>query len=273
MTATPIPRSLALVVYAGLELTVIDAKPPGRIPSITKMLPRKNRQTVLRQIERALEAGGRAFVVCPAISESDDMATVADAFDEMRAHFGEARVAEVHGRLPGDVRRDVMRAFADGDYDVLIGTTVLEVGVDIPDANIVVVEQADRFGLAQLHQLRGRVGRAGQKSACLLTYDDSLGEDAEARLQALCDSDDGFRLAERDLEIRGAGHLFGTRQSGASGLRFANLVEDRELLQKAAAIVDRIVEADPDLSAPEHEPAKRAVARWERNVAVREDAG
>ena len=273
MTATPIPRSLALVVYAGLELTVIDAKPPGRVPPTTKMLSRKNRQSVFRQIDRALAADGRAFVVCPAISDSDDMVTVEQTFAEMRARFGDERVAQVHGRLPGDVRRDVMRAFAEGAQDVLVGTTVLEVGVDIPDANIIVVEQAERFGLAQLHQLRGRVGRAGQKSACLLTYDEPLTEDAEARLQALCDTDDGFVLAERDLEIRGAGHLFGTRQSGVSGLRFANLIEDRALLSKAAEIVDRMVEADPELTAKEHESAKRAVMRWERNAAIREDAG
>ena len=273
MTATPIPRSLALVLYAGLELTTIDAKPPGRVPATTKMMPRKNRAKVFRQIERALEVDGRAFVVCPAISESEEMVTVEETFKEMRAQFGEDRVGQVHGRLCGDARREAMRAFARGEQQVLVGTTVLEVGVDIPDANIIVVEQAERFGLAQLHQLRGRVGRAGQKSACLLTFGDPLTEEAEARLQALCDSDDGFRLAERDLELRGAGHLFGYRQSGASGLRFANLVEDRALLRQAAALVDRIVAVDPTLSLPDHAPARAAVDRWERAAAVREDAG
>lgn len=273
MTATPIPRSLALVVYAGLELTVIDAKPPGRVPPTTKMLPRKNRTGVLRQVERALQAGGRAFIVCPAISNSEDMVTVEETLAEMRSRFGDARVGEVHGRLPGDARRAAMRAFGEGEQDVLVGTTVLEVGVDIPDANLVVVEQAERFGLAQLHQLRGRVGRAGQKSACLLTFDEPLSEDADARLRALCDTDDGFILAQRDLEIRGAGHLFGTRQSGASGLRFASLIEDQALLSKAAEIVDQMVESDPELTAREHLAAKRAVTRWEGKVAVREDAG
>jgi ATP-dependent DNA helicase RecG len=166
-----------------------------------------------------------------------------------------------------------MRGFAAGEQQVLVGTTVLEVGVDIPDANIIVVEQAERFGLAQLHQLRGRVGRAGQKSACLLTFGEPLTEEAEARLQALCDCDDGFRLAERDLELRGAGHLFGYRQSGASGLQFANLIEDRALLGRAADVVDRIVAADPTLDLPDHAPARAAVDRWERAAAVREDAG
>lgn len=273
MTATPIPRSLALVLYAGLQLTTIDQKPPGRIPPTTKTVSRGDRARVLRQIERALAVGGRAFVVCPAISTSDDMVTVEQTFDELAAHFGEERVGRVHGRLSGDERREAMRAFSAGEQRVLVGTTVLEVGVDVPAANIMVVEQAERFGLAQLHQLRGRVGRAGQKSACLLTYGEPLTEDAEARLAALCETDDGFRLAERDLELRGAGHLFGYRQSGANGLQFANLVEDRAILERAAGVVDRIVGADPELRLPEHAPARAAVTRWERQAAVREDAG
>jgi len=150
---------------------------------------------------------------------------------------------------------------------------VLEVGVDVPAANIMVIEQAERFGMAQLHQLRGRVGRAGQRSACLLTFVESLSEEAEARLQALCDTDDGFELAERDLEIRGPGHLFGYRQSGASGLQFTSLAKDQSLLRRAADVAERIIVSDPDLSAPEHASARAAVARWERNAAVREDAG
>jgi ATP-dependent DNA helicase RecG len=273
MTATPIPRSLALVLYAGLELTTIDAKPPGRIASTTKMVARAQRATVFRQIERALEADGRAFVVCPAISSSDDLIGVDRTFEEMQSHFGDGRVGQIHGRLSGDERRSLMSGFREGELQVLVGTTVLEVGVDIPAANIMVVEQAERFGLAQLHQLRGRVGRAGQRSACLLTFTEPLSADAEARLQVLCDSDDGFRLAERDLELRGPGHLFGYRQSGASGLQFANLARDRGLLQQAGDLADRIIGADSQLSAPEHAAALAAVARWERNAAVREDAG
>jgi ATP-dependent DNA helicase RecG len=273
MTATPIPRSLALVLYAGLELTSIDAKPPGRIPVTTKMVSRSKRDTVFRQIERALEAEGRAFVVCPAISGSDDLVGVDRTAAEMTARFGEERVGQIHGRLCGEERRDLMRAFTEGELQVLVGTTVLEVGVDVPAANIMVIEQAERFGMAQLHQLRGRVGRAGQRSACLLTFVESLSEEAEARLQALCDTDDGFELAERDLGIRGPGHLFGYRQSGASGLQFTSLAKDQSLLRRAADVAERIIVSDPDLSAPEHASARAAVARWERNAAVREDAG
>jgi ATP-dependent DNA helicase RecG len=273
MTATPIPRSLALVLYAGLELTTIDEKPPGRVPPVTKMVSRAKRETVVRQIARAVEAGGRVFVVCPAIVSSEDIVSVEQTLAELRSHFGEHRVGEVHGQLSGEARRAAMRGFVEGDQKVLVGTTVLEVGVDVPEANLIVVEQAERFGLAQLHQLRGRVGRAGQPSACLLTFRAPLAEDAEARLRSLCETDDGFRLAERDLELRGAGHLFGYRQSGASGLRFADLADDRGLMQRAAQIVDAMLAADPELSLPEHAPARAALRSWEQNAAVREDAG
>lgn len=273
MTATPIPRSLALVLYAGLELTTIDEKPPGRVPPITKMVSRARRERVVRQIARAVEAGGRVFVVCPAIASSDDIVSVEQTLSELRSHFGERVVGEVHGQLSSEARREAMRGFAEGEQKVLVGTTVLEVGVDVPEANLIVVEQAERFGLAQLHQLRGRVGRAGQPSACLLTFRAPLTEDAEARLRSLCDTDDGFRLAERDLELRGAGHLFGYRQSGASGLQFADLADDRGLLKRAAQVVDAMIAADPELTLPEHAPARAALRRWEQNPAVREDAG
>lgn len=273
MTATPIPRSLALVLYAGLDLTVIDAKPPGRLPPTTRMLPRSDRHKVFHQLERALDAGGRGYVVCPAISSSDELIGVDRTFSELEKHFGTQVVGQIHGRLSGDERRRLMRDFAQGALKILVGTTVLEVGVDVPAANIMVVEQAERFGLAQLHQLRGRVGRAGQHSACLLTHGEPLLPEAEARLQALCDSDDGFRLAETDLELRGPGHLFGYRQSGASGLQFANLTKDRDLLQTAGDLAERIVRSDPDLSAPQHAVARAAVLRWEGAEAVREDAG
>ncbi|MGB5351189.1 MAG: ATP-dependent DNA helicase RecG [Polyangiales bacterium] len=273
MTATPIPRSLALVLYAGLELTSIDAKPPGRIPVTTKMLSRSKRDTVFRQVARAIEAGGRAFVVCPAISASDELVGVDQTAVELKAQFGDERVGQIHGRLSGEERRELMRAFSEGELQVLVGTTVLEVGVDVPSANLMVIEQAERFGIAQLHQLRGRVGRAGQRSACLLTFVQPISEEAEARLLALCETDDGFVLAERDLELRGPGHLFGYRQSGASGLQFASLAQDQTLLERAGDLADRIIRSDPDLSAPEHASARAAVERWERNAAVREDAG
>ena len=273
MTATPIPRSLALVLYAGLELTTIDVKPPGRVPATTKMIPRAQRASVFRQIARALRAEGRAFVVCPAISSSDEIVGVDQVFEELESEFGKGIVGQIHGRFSGDERRTVMRAFGAGELRVLVGTTVLEVGVDVPKANIMVIEQAERFGLAQLHQLRGRVGRAGQRSACLLAFGEPLSEEAEARLRALCDTDDGFRLAERDLELRGPGHLFGYRQSGASGMQFADLTTNQGLLERAGVLAERILAVDPELRLPEHAAAREAVERWERDAAVREDAG
>ncbi len=272
MTATPIPRSLALVLYAGLDLTTIDEKPPGRIPAETRKLVRSARAKVFRHIERALEAGGRAYVVCPAISGSDDLVGVDQTVAELEAHFGAGRVHQIHGRLSAEARRARMLEFDEGSCEILVGTTVLEVGVDVPTANIIVIEQAERFGLAQLHQLRGRVGRAGQRSACLLTHAEPLSEEAEARLEALCNTDDGFQLAEIDLALRGPGHLFGYRQSGASGLQFADL-SDRELLAQAGELADRIVSADPRLEAPEHAAARAAVSRWEDFAAVREESG
>lgn len=272
MTATPIPRSLALVLYSGLDLVVIDEKPPGRQPPATRRLARTQREKLHRQIARAIEAGGRAFVVCPAISGTDDVVGVDAVFDELVARFGADVVGAVHGRLSSHARRDVMREFSEGSVRVLVGTTVLEVGVDVPTANLIVVEQAERFGLAQLHQLRGRVGRHGQKSACILAHGANLTEDADRRLTALCESHDGFALAETDLELRGPGHLFGYRQSGASGLRFADL-RDMALLERAGAIATRLLGDDPELARPEHAAARAAVDRWERYGAVREEAG
>ncbi len=273
MTATPIPRSLALVLYAGLELTTIGEKPPGRTPPVTRMLPRSKRSAVLRHIERALAAEGRAYVICPAVSASEEVVGVDQVFREMSAALGEDRVGFVHGQVTGGARRQVMQAFASAEIQVLVGTTVLEVGVDVPSANIIVIEQAERFGLAQLHQLRGRVGRSGQRSACLLTHDEPISDEAKARLTSLCETDDGFVLAERDLELRGPGQLFGYRQSGGTGLRFASLTRDASLLAQAADFAQGMLARDPDLSEPAHAVARAAVERWASQQAVREESG
>ena len=166
-----------------------------------------------------------------------------------------------------------MRAFSAGELQLLVGTTVLEVGLDVSSANIIVIEQAERFGLAQLHQLRGRVGRAGQRSACLLTYDEPMSEEAQSRLTGLCETDDGFVLAEKDLELRGPGQLFGYRQSGGTGLRFASLSRDASLLALAADFAQRMLGRDPNLTEPAHAAARAAVERWASQEAVREESG
>lgn len=271
MTATPIPRSLALVLYGDLDVSLLDELPPGRVPPVTRAYPEPRRAEALRQLERALEAGGRGYVVCPAIDGDDELRGVLPTRDELALRFGKERVLAVHGRVGAEERGRVMRAFAEGLADVLVATTVIEVGVDVPAANVIVIEHAERFGLAQLHQLRGRVGRGGQRSACLLVHGE-LTDDAEARVSALCESSDGFRIAERDLEIRGPGQVFGRRQSGNAGFRFGDLSRDLPLLERARALATRTLGVDPTL--------ERADALWARKAIdalaaepVREEAG
>ncbi len=272
MTATPIPRSLALVLYAGLDVSVLDEMPPGRTPATTRMYPEAQRTEAWRQLERALAADGRAYVVCPAIEVGDDLRSVEEVHSELCAHFGASIVGKVHGRVDGNARQEVMKAFSWGEVKVLVATTVIEVGVDVPEANVILIEQAERFGLAQLHQLRGRVGRAGQRSACLLLHGE-LTEDARLRLETLCATSDGFQVSERDLEIRGPGHLFGLRQSGAGALQFADLRRDLTLLDQAAAHAEQVITQDPTLEAPEHVQMKGALDRLLAQEVVREEAG
>ena len=269
MTATPIPRTLAHTMYADLDLSVIDAMPAGRQPIVTKSLGSTKRANVHRQMQRALDAGGRVFVVCPTIEPSPGLRSAQSVHAELRQRF--KAVGLLHGAMSSDDQAKAMADFSAGALNVLVCTTVVEVGVDVPDANLVVIEQAERFGLAQLHQLRGRVGRAGQKSACLLVHD-KLTEDAEARLSTLCETQDGFEIAQRDLELRGPGHFFGFRQSGPSALRFADLRTDGPLLKQVAEAVDESLAARATAGASGPvvaTPLGRAAA----NVALREDAG
>lgn len=272
MTATPIPRSLALVLYAGLDVSVLDELPPGRVPATTRMYPATQRDKALRQLERGIDSNGRAYVVCPAIDADAETRSVDEVYKELATHFGEATVGKVHGRVGAMERKAVMDAFSRGEVKVLVATTVIEVGVDVPEANVMLIEQAERFGLAQLHQLRGRVGRAGQRSACLLLHGE-LTEEARARLQALSETSDGFAVAERDLEIRGPGHLFGLRQSGTGALQFADLRRDLTLLDQASSLAEQVILQDPTLESPEHAPMKAALDRLLAQEVVREEAG
>lgn len=276
MTATPIPRSLALVLYGELDASVLDEMPPGRVAPATRAYPEARRAEALRQLDRALEAGGRAYVVCPAIESSDELGLkgAIDVHAELAKRFGDRAVALLHGQLARDERQAAMDAFARGEARVLVATTIVEVGVDVPEANAILIEQSERFGLAQLHQLRGRVGRAGQRSACLLVHGE-LGEDAEARIAVMCDTSDGFRIAEEDLRLRGPGQLFGLRQSGLSGLRFGDLREDLPILEWARDAARALLGRDPGLDAPEHDGARRALANAleAAGMVVAEDAG
>ena len=247
MTATPIPRTLALTAYGDLDVSTIRELPPGRHPIRTMAKPEGRRQEVYRLMRRELDAGRQAYVVYPLVEESEKIELKAAA--EMAVHlseevFPDRRVGLIHGRLKSDAKEQVMRAFGRGEYDILVSTTVVEVGVDVPNATVMVVEHADRFGLAQLHQLRGRVGRGAHSSYCVLLYDSRVTQAGRARLRALVESSDGFVLAERDLELRGPGDFFGARQSGMPTLRVGDLLRDQPVMELARTEAEAVLEAD-----------------------------
>ncbi len=252
MTATPIPRSLALTFYGDLDVTVLDELPPGREPVTTRVIERDSsrRARLYRFITERVAAGERAYVVCPLIEDSTSLEGVASAVSTHRRLaeevFPDLHVGLVHGRLSSEDKDEVMEAFRRGDVDVLVATTVIEVGVDVPEATVMIVEDADRFGISQLHQLRGRVGRGGGRSYCVLF---SANPEESPRLEAVASTADGFRLAEIDLELRGEGSLFDTRQSGLPDLRLARLARDTALVGASRDDARALVEADPDLHA------------------------
>jgi len=238
MTATPIPRTLALTVYGDLQVSEIAKPPANRKPIVTAWVGAERSSEAYERLRRHLDDGRQAYVVCPLIEESETSearAAEAEADRLRRAELADYRVGLLHGRLRPAERRELMASFKAGELDVLVATTVIEVGVDVPNATIMIVQEADRFGLAQLHQLRGRVGRGSEQSYCLLVSrpKEELTDAAQARLQALVDSTDGFELAEIDLELRGEGQLLGTRQAGLSEFKFTRLRKDRALLEEA----------------------------------------
>jgi ATP-dependent DNA helicase RecG len=253
MTATPIPRTLALTVYGDLAVSEITRPPADRKPIKTAWVAEDRSAAAYSRLRKHLDAGRQAYVVCPLIEESETTqarAAEAEADRLQKAELRGYRVGLLHGRLRPAERRELMGRFKSGDLDVLVATTVIEVGVDVPNATIMIIQEADRFGLAQLHQLRGRVGRGAEQSYCLLisrTRED-LTEPAVERLEALVRTNDGFELAEVDLDIRGSGQLLGTRQSGLTDLRFAHLRKDRSLLERARAVADELVDAGGPLS-------------------------
>jgi len=254
MTATPIPRTLAQVVYGDLAVTEIARPPRDRKPVVTAWVAHERSGEAYRRLRKHLEEGRQAYVVCPLVSESEAVearAAEGEAERLRNAELAGFRVGCLHGKLPAAERRATMDRFKRRELDVLVATTVIEVGVDVPNATIMIVQEADRFGLAQLHQLRGRVGRGAEQSYCLLVSRprDELTENAQRRLQALVDTSDGFALAEVDLELRGEGELLGTRQSGLPALRFASLTRDRELVERARAWAGRLAEEDGPLIA------------------------
>ncbi|MGE3875529.1 MAG: ATP-dependent DNA helicase RecG [Parvibaculaceae bacterium] len=270
MTATPIPRTLALTVYGDMDVSKLTEKPAGRQPVDTRVLPSERMGEVIDGLHRLLAAGGRAYWICPLVEESElvDLTAAEDRAKVLAAAFP-GRTGLVHGRMKGAEKDAAMAHFKSGEITLLVSTTVVEVGVDVPEATVMVIENAERFGLAQLHQLRGRVGRGSAKSTCLLLYQGKLGETAKARLSIMRETEDGFRIAEEDLRLRGAGEMLGTRQAGLPVFKIADIVDHAELLAAARDDAGLILARDPQLQSPRGEALRSLLYLFERDDAVR----
>lgn len=271
MTATPIPRSLALTQYGDMDLSVLDEKPPGRTPVQTATVPVSRMDDVVAKLRAAVAEGRQAYWVCPLVEESEvvDTTSAEERYRSLRAALGEGVVGMVHGQMPPSEKDKAMADFIAGRTQVLVATTVIEVGVDVPNASIMVIERAETFGLAQLHQLRGRVGRGATASTCLLMYKAPLGETAEARLRILRESEDGFRISEEDLALRGAGDVIGTAQSGLPRFRIADLERHAGLMELASRDARSLLATDADLATARGQAARLLLWLTEQDRALR----
>ncbi len=263
MSATPIPRTLALIVYGDLDVSVIDELPPGRQKIDTFLVGENMRQRIYNFIRRLVGEGRQVYIVCPAVEETeespDGLKSVLEYTKTLRESvFPDLRIALVHGKMRPKEKNEAMASFAAGEADILVATTVIEVGVDVPNAALMVVENADRFGMSQLHQLRGRVGRGKHKSYCVL-FEGAGGETARQRLSVMCRTNDGFRIAEEDLRLRGPGDFFGSRQSGLPEMQIASFVSDIDMLKESQSAARTLMVADPELTAPEHSALRDSV--------------
>lgn len=262
MTATPIPRTLALTLYGDLDVSIVDEKPAGRKPTRTLCFSLEERFKAYSRVRKLLKEGRQAYVVCPAIEESEEeIANVREVFEELKEKWlSEFRIEIIHGKLPSRDKEDIMRRFSQGDIDVLVATSVIEVGIDVPKASVMVVENAERFGLAQLHQLRGRIGRGNEEGVCILLA--SLqGEEARRRMMVITATDDGFRIAEEDLRLRGPGEFYGVRQHGVPEFHLADPFADWVLLEEAHREAERILAEDPFLEHPDYRPLRMEIER------------
>lgn len=272
MTATPIPRTLAMTAYGDLDSSIIDELPPGRIPIKTVHRTDKDRSRVMEFIRDEITKGRQAYIIYPLIEESAklDYENLMKGYEEVKAFFPEPKywISMVHGRQPAAQKDTNMQRFVKGDTQIMVATTVIEVGVNVPNATVMLIESAEKFGLSQLHQLRGRVGRGGEKSYCVLLTSSGIGRDASERIKIMTQTTSGFEIAEKDLQLRGPGEIEGTRQSGALLFKLASIVEDRILLEKAREQAERMVEKDPTLSQPENQPLlhflqhRRGMINW-----------
>ena len=270
MTATPIPRTLALTVYGDMDVSKLTEKPPGRQPIDTRVLPISRMDEVVDGLRRSIASGARAYWVCPLVGESElvDLAAAEERHAVLAAALGKEKVGLLHGKMRAAEKDEAMEAFKQGRISVLVSTTVIEVGVDVPEASVMVIENAERFGLAQLHQLRGRVGRGTAKSSCLLLYQEPLGETAKARLSIMRETEDGFRIAEEDLRLRGAGEMLGTQQAGLPLFKVADLSVHGDLLAAARDDAALILQRDAKLSSPRGEALRTLLYLFERDSAV-----
>ena len=270
MTATPIPRTLVLTYFGDMEVSRIAGRPPGRKPVRTSAMPLDKLDELVERVAAALARGGKLYWICPLVApgEADPAIAAEERHRQLVERFGD-RVGLVHGRMNGASKTTALGRFASGAVRLLVATTVVEVGLDVPEATVIVIEHAERFGLAQLHQLRGRVGRGPRASSCLLLYEPPLTDTARARLDALRRTDDGFEIAEADLRLRGPGEVLGVRQSGLPAFRFVDLAHHADLLPAARAIADEALARDPGLRRAASEPLRVLLHLFERQDAVR----
>jgi len=270
MTATPIPRTLVLAAFGDMDVSRLAEKPAGRKPIRTVTMPLERLDELVVRIGEAMAEGQKAYWICPLVEESDaaGLMSAEERAADLRRRFG-GRVGLVHGRMAGPDKDAAMQAFKEGETTLLVATTVVEVGVDVPDATIIVIEHAERFGLSQLHQLRGRVGRGARDSSCVLLYKAPLGETARKRLAVMRETEDGFRIAEEDLRLRGEGELLGTRQSGTPGFMLARLDHHADLLETARNDARLILQTDPDLATPRGAALRLLLYLFGRDEAIR----
>ena len=253
MTATPIPRTLALTIYGDLDVSVIDELPPGRKPITTRVFHEGERQQTYQLVKEQLDLGHQGYVVYPLVEESEklDLKNATTMAEELATTvFKNYSIGLLHGRMKSDEKDQIMERFKNGEHHLLVSTTVIEVGIDVPNATVILIEHAERFGLSQLHQLRGRIGRGQAESLCLLLAQYAPADESIRRLQVMADSNDGFKIAEADLAFRGPGEFLGTRQSGMPDFRVANIVRDSRILEAARDEAQGWLEQDPDLTAP-----------------------
>ncbi|MGB9622087.1 MAG: helicase-related protein, partial [Brevinematia bacterium] len=272
MTATPIPRTLTMTIYGTLDMSVIDEMPSGRKRIITKWYERKDEMIVYENVRKELQKGFKAYFIYPLIEESEeleDVKSLVEAYEYLSKDvFPEYKVGILHGKMNPEEKYEVMEAFRKGELKVLASTTVIEVGIDVPDATVIVIEGAERFGLSQLHQLRGRVGRGPYQSYCYLITSDKISKEARERMKAMVRYDDGFTISEIDLRLRGPGQLLGYEQSGLPEFILADLIEDEEILKLTGSDAKKIFSLDPDLIQEENKKIKEIILREQNKLAV-----